>query len=741
VPAITMRSIAGEKADGTYDLLLSRPVTLPQIIMGKYLGGLTITVLAILPTIVYAISNYFLALPKGNIDIGATIGSYIGLLFLVSAFTALSIFCSSLTRNPIVSFLLAVFACFISFYGIGAIADISAFYSIEDMIRNWGIESHYEAISRGVLTGKDFLYFFSFTVFFLVLSVGHLGRKHRPRKITLTRYFVMLLVILLINQPFIHGLIDRIDFTGDKRFTISKTTKELIRTIDQDTYITIFLDGNDLPSSFKRLRQAALDMAKDLSSYSHGRLKVNIIDPLQGSSEEQQELTQALINRGLYPTNLSVKTSAGFSQKLIFPGAIVNNAEQEINIQLLQNRTGQSPEQILNNSIQNLEYAFASAISKLNKQETSYIGFTEGHGEPNDLELYDAMHTLMSSNQVGRLNLDSIALADLGKIKIIVITKPTQPFSESDKYKLDYYVRHGGNIIWAIDQIDADLDHLRESGSQPLIGRELNLDDQLFLYGARLNYNMVADLNCTRIPISVGNIGGQSQIELAPWYFFPILMANTDNPIVKNLDGIRTEFIGTIDTLANPAVKKQILLQSSPFTRIINTPQTISLQMVEEQPDPTTFRTKPAPIAVLLEGKFPYLYQNRPTPNGIDNPKDLTNTSISAKMLIFADGDWLLNEVNSKDQSPFPLGWDRYTEQQYANKIFLENLVDYMLNDEQLISLRNREVKLRLLDQAKVKAEKITWQLINVAAPLVLLTIIGLCQQMWRKKKYGKLKR
>src|SRR5690606_13406762 len=227
---------------------------------------------------------------------------------------------------------------------------------------------------------------------------------------------------------------------------------DILKKIDKDVYISIFLDGDDLPIGFKRLRKAALDMANDLKSYSVGKVKVNIIDPLEGNQKQQSEFTQALIDRGLYPTNLSVKTNTGFSQKFIFPAAIVSNDEQEINVSLLQNRTGQTPEQVLNNSIQNLEYAFASAITKINNSTVPYIGFTEGHGEPSDLELYDAMHTLMSSNQVGRIHLDSIKLEDLKQIKIIFIAKPTQKFSESDKYKLDYYVRNGGNIVWAIDQ-------------------------------------------------------------------------------------------------------------------------------------------------------------------------------------------------------------------------------------------------------------------------------------------------
>lgn len=736
VPAISMRSIAGEKADGTYDLLLSRPITLTQIVIGKFLGGLTIGILAIIPSFIYGISTYLLAYPTGNIDIGATIGSYLSLFLLAASFVALSIFCSSLSNNPIVAFLLAVFCCFLTYYGIGAISKLSLFTSIEDLIRSIGIQEHYESVSRGVLTAADTIYFISFIVFFLMLSIGHLGRFYRPRTKTFSVYGGLTALIVLLNQSFITQLFDRIDFTADKRFTLSQASKQLVSNLDQDIYITIFLDG-DLPSGFKRLRQAALDMAYDLRTYSKGHLKVNIINPSAGSEQEQNELTKALVNRGLFPTNLSVKTNSGFTQKLIFPAAIVNHGDHEINVPILQNRTGQSPDQILNNSIQNLEYAFTTAINKISQNTSSYIGFTEGHGEPSNQHLFDALQTLALSNQVGRLNLDSINFEDLKKIKVIVIAKPTKAFPESHKYKLDYYVRNGGSIIWAIDQIDANMEYLRKNGTQPLIGHQLNLDDQLFLYGARLNYNIIADLNCAQIPLSVGSISGQPQIELAPWYFFPILMPTSTNPIIKNLDGIRTEFVGTIDTLAVPSIRKEILLSTSPFTRILNTPSPISLQIVEEAPDPAKFKTKPAPVAVLLSGKFPYIFGNRPTPQGITEAVDLTHISEEAKMLVMADGDWLLNQVNTKDQSPYPLGWDRYTEQQYANKTFLENVIDYMMNDEALISLRNREVKLRLLDQPKIKVEKMKWQIINVVAPIVFLLIIGFIQQYMRKRKYA----
>ncbi len=732
-----MRSIAGEKMEGTYDLLLSRPLRIYQIVLGKFFGGITIVLLAIVPTLIYVCAIYFLAFPVGNIDVGAIIGSYIGLLLLASSFVSISLFCSTLSKNPIVAFLLAVFVNFFIFYGFGALSEVLLFASYEDIVQNFGIEAHYLNVSRGVLIAKDLLYFLSVIVLFLVVAIGHLSRGFIPRENILQTYLITLIIIFVVNQNFVTQFFDRIDFTEDKRFSLTETSKQLINSLEEDLYITIFLDG-DLPSGFQRLRQASIDMANDLRSYSNGKIKLNIVNPNEGSEQEQKDYMQALVDRGLFPTNLNVKTTTGYTQKLIFPFAIVNRGDFEVNVNFLQNRTGQSSDQVLNNSIQNLEYAFVSAISKVVNKDESFIGFTEGHGEPSDLELYDAMHSLAVSNQVGRLNLDSIQLDDLQKIKVIIIAKPQSKFSESDKYKIDYFVRHGGSIIWAIDQIDASMDNIRQTGSQPLIGRELNLDDQLFMYGVRLNYETIADLNCAQIPLSMGQIGGQSQIELAPWYFFPILMPNSAHPIVKNLDGIRTEFVGTIDSIESKGITKEVLLHSSPFTRILKTPSFISLQMVEEAPDPATFKTKASPVAMLLSGHFPYVFEDRPVPIGISKAVDLSGISKSAKMLVFADGDWLVNQVNTKDQSPYSLGWDRYTEQQYANKIFLENTIDYLMNDEQLISLRNREVKLRLLDQAVVKESKLVWQVVNVGLPLMLLTLIAFVQQYLRKRKYTK---
>jgi len=738
VPAIAMRSIAGERADGTYDLLLSRPNTLENIVLGKYLGVLTIGTLSILPTAVYAVSLYFLAHPQGNIDIGETVGSYLGLLFLLSAYAAIGVFCSGLTKSPIISFLLAVFGCFTAYYGLEAGSQLPVFGRMEDAVSNLGIREHYDSISRGVLTARDAIYFISLAMLFLVFTVGHIGRHFRKRKRTFSAYAVAVTLFFLLNSTAFAQFFGRLDLTEDKRFTLAETSRELVRDLPENVYITLFLDG-ELPSGFRRLKTAAIDMAKSLKAHSRGKIKFAVIDPLAGDESERREFAEALMERGVVPTNLSVKTDAGLTQKLIFPSAIVSTEEREIAVNLLQQKTGARPEEALNNSVQNLEYAFVSAIGKVARAETPFIGFTEGHGEPSDLELHGAMTGIGTSNLVGRVNLDSVTYESLRRLRVLFVVKPERAFSESDKYKIDYFVRNGGRVVWAVDQVDAHLDRLRQTGSQPLLARDLRLDDMFFLYGFRLNANLVADLNCAQIPLSVGNLGGQPQIELVPWYFFPILVPTGQNPIVKNLDGIRTEFIGTIDTIETPGIRKEVLLSSSPFSRTIASPAPISLQMVEEMPDPARFRTQPQPVAVLLSGRFPYIFQDRPAPRGIAEPVDLSSVSEETKMLTFADGDWLINQVNAKDGSPYPLGWDRYTEQQFANQTLLLNTVDYLLNNERTIALRNREVKLRLIDRAKVKAEKTRWQAVNVALPLALLLIFGAGQQFWRRKRYGKL--
>lgn len=531
----------------------------------------------------------------------------------------------------------------------------------------------------------------------------------------------------------------RIDFTKEKRFTISPVSIQILNDLKEPVKVTVFLEG-EFPSGFKRLRSATKDLLNDYKAYAGDNIQFEFINPNEGKNQqEQEEIYQQLSARGIEATNLSVKTDAGLSQKVIYPAATVTFGNQEIVVKLLQSRIGLSPEEVLNNSIQNLEYGFSSAIKKVTAGGKPRVGFTEGHGELSDLQLQDAMNSLSDGYEAGRINLETITKSGLEKLKVLVVAKPQTEFSEAEKYKIDQFLMSGGKIIWSIDQVNAELDSMRRTsrGEQLAFQKKLNLDDQLFTYGIRINYDLVGDMNCAQIPVNVGEVGGQAQIQLVPWLFYPIIMPLSTHPMVKNLDGIRTEFINTIDTIETPNLKKTVLLTTSPFNRELAAPTIVSLNMIEDTPDPKLFQSNPKAVCVLYEGNFKSNFLNRAIPEGVNFETTTINKSAFTKMIVFSDGDVFKSEVSENDESVYPLGYDRYSQQTYGNKVFLLNAVDYLTDDSGLIALRTKEIKLRLLDKGKLVAEKLQWQLINTIIPIIMLILFGIFQHIYRKRKYA----
>jgi len=559
------------------------------------------------------------------------------------------------------------------------------------------------------------------------------GSQKKRDLITLAIVLVGIVLLNLLSDK----IFTRFDFTKEKRYTLSPISKLLMNGLPQEVKITVYLEGSDLPPGFKRLQSATRDMLIDLEAYSHGgSIQYEFINPLAGVAEQQQnDVIKDLQGQGIDATNLSIKTDNGLTQKIIFPSAMVSANGKQIAVKLLQTRTGLSSDEVLNNSIQNLEYAFVSAIKKVCADGKPEIGFTEGHNELSDLQLNDAMKSLSDGFLVGRVDLSTISMASLQKVKMLVIPKPDKPFTEAEKFKLDQYIMHGGRVVWSIDQVSAELDSLH--GHQQLaFNKQLNLDDQLFTYGIRINYDMIADMSSAQIPLTTGDISGQPQIQMVPWLFYPIFMPLSKNPIVKNLDGIRSEFASTIDTLATKGTQKTVLLSSSPLNRKLGAPHMLSLQMVEEVPDPKTFRSTPKTVGVLLEGTFKSDFANRPLPPGITEKVNQAEESVPTKMIVFSDGDLFKNQVAS-DGSPYPLGFDHFTRESYGNKNLLLNIADYMTDDSGLISLRNKEIQLRLLDRARIRSEKMFWQLINNVIPIALVLIFAIFQHYMRKRKYA----
>lgn len=557
------------------------------------------------------------------------------------------------------------------------------------------------------------------------------------RKKDLIYIITFLAVIFAVNILSSH-FFTRFDFTSEKKYTLSPVTRNILNNLDDRVQVTVYLEGDDFPAGFKRLRSSTFDILSDFEAYSSNRLDFDFVNPMAGNEQTQQENYQMLMEKGIEPTNLNVTTENGNSQKIIFPAALVTYKGIQIPVKLLQTQNGVDPQQVLNNSIQNLEYAFSSTIKRATTGGRQRIGFTEGHGELTDLQLNDAMNSLADWSEVGRVDLATITFDGLDKLKLLVIAKPEKEFSEGEKYKIDYFVMNGGRILWAIDQVNAELDSLRGVVEHLAFPKKLNLDDMLFRYGARVNYDLIADLNSSRIPLNTGDVAGQPQIQLLPWLFYPVFIPVSSHPLVKNLDGIRSEFPSTIDLIKVDGVVGEVILSSSPYNRKFDVPTMLSLQMVEQEPDRKLFQGTVKAAGVLLEGEFPSVFRNRPIPSGITAPSVLPEKSKPGKMIVIADGDVFKNQVNVSDGSHYPLGFDRYTQEQYANKSLLLNAADYLMDDSGIIGLRNKEVKLRLLDKAKIRSEKTLWQAINLGLPLIMLIACGIFQHYFRIGKYAR---
>ncbi len=366
------------------------------------------------------------------------------------------------------------------------------------------------------------------------------------------------------------------------------------------------------------------------------------------------------------------------------------------------------------------------------------MGFTYGHNELSDLQLNDAVKSLSDGFDVGSVDLKSLPFDSLATLKLLIIAKPDNPFTEAEKFKIDQYLMRGGRVVWSIDQVSAELDSLRGHGGEQLaFNKQLNLDDQLFRYGVRINYDLIADLNCAQIPVNTGNMGGQAQIQMLPWLFYPIFMPLGKHPVIRNLDGIKSEFASTIDLLPVKGQKQTILLASSPYNKKLTAPHNLSLQALEQEPDPREFRSQPKITGVLLEGTFASDFTNRPVPAGITENIPVLTKSNPTKMVVLSDGDIFKNQV-SADGSPFPLGFDRYTGQSFGNKNLLLNIADDLTDDSGLIALRNKEIKLRLLNRARIRNERIYWQTINMVVPLAAVLIFAIFQHYYRRRKYAR---
>ncbi len=551
--------------------------------------------------------------------------------------------------------------------------------------------------------------------------------------------FLMIIagIVLVASAVSLFNL--RLDLTEDKRFTLSDPTLDVLEGMKNDIFIQVYLDG-EIPIPLKRLKRSVTEILDEFRIASGRKIDYEFINPSDaGDPKERDKQYQYLLGKGLIPIRIQASDQEGGStQKIIFPGMLINSNGIEVPVNFLRNNQSVSYEQNILHSVEGLEYELIQTISTITSDTICKIAFIEGHDELPEIETADIT-----------LNLAKFFTVDRGVIggkpgildgySAVIIAGPEKEFSEADKLVLDQYIMRGGKVLWLYEEVAVNADSL-VYGSTVGLYRPLNLEDLLFRYGARVNPAVIQDLECMKIRLMVMSGGQRQQVVTAPWVYYPLLIPAFDHPVTRNLNRVKSEFANYIDTVGlNSLVKKKVLLHSSQYTRTLSPPLMISLKEAETLPDEGAFNKKNLPVAVLLEGVFPSAFVNRPV-NKIANGQsfEFRKESVPTRMIVVADADIIRNEVRrtGTEEIPLTLGQDKYTEQVYGNRDFLLNCLNWLVDAKGIMELRSRELKLRLLNRTMVKNEKLRWQVINTLGPVIIVLLSGFIYSYIRRRKY-----
>lgn len=545
---------------------------------------------------------------------------------------------------------------------------------------------------------------------------------------------VLVLIVLIVLNWIGTKVYKRFDLTQDQRYTLSQSALAIVKDVKSPLIVDVFLEG-EFPSEFRRLRNETQQLLEEFS-LNNPHIKFNFINPLEDEKSRDNNIEQ-LMQRGLEPLQLSVNISGKTSQELIFPWALASYNDQTVKIPLIKNKIGATQQEVVTISIQHLEYAFAEGFQKLVTPKSKKIAILKGNGQLEDRYLADFLQTEKEHYFIAPFTLDSVAtnaeatLKKLNDFDLIISAKPTEAFTEEEKLVLDQFTMNGGNSLWLTESILMDKDSLyNDEGRGIALINDLNLNDFFFKYGVRINPVIVNDMYSAPITIAMGE-GSNAQFQPLKWPYSPLAAGNPEHPITSNLNLVKFDFASQLDTLKS-STTKTILLQSSKLTKLEGVPKEITLQIVTQDPDPSTYTKGPQNLAVLLEGQFTSVYKDRIKPFNSALNKDL---SPDTKMIIIADGDVIKNDV-VKNQ-PQELGFDRWTGQSFGNKEFLLNAVNYLLSDGNLLNVRTKDINIAFLDAQKIEDRKTQWQLISIGLPLLILALFGLVFNYVRRRKYA----
>lgn len=550
-----------------------------------------------------------------------------------------------------------------------------------------------------------------------------------------TVLFILAVLILIngIGSQFFY----RLDLTKDHRYTLSKTSLQILKEVKEPLIIDVFLKGQ-FPGEFKKLQSETQQILEEFKAYNKN-ITFQFVNPIE-NEEERDTILKSFLERGLTPVNVTIENKGKQTQEVVFPWAIATYNGRSTKVPLLKNIMGASTAEKVVSSVQHLEYAFTNAFNTIAKAKEKKVAIIKGNGELHDLLMADFIKQVRENYFIGTFTLDSVtkkpneSLAYLKKYDLAIIAKPTEKFTDEEKLVLDQFVLHGGKTLWLIDQVTIEMDSLyNDSGASLAYPIDLNLNDQFFKYGFRINPTLVKDVMATPIALATGEKGSATQYTQYPWFYSPLVYPTAKNPIVSNVDALKFEFTNGIEVLKNN-LKKTVLLQSSPYSKLVGAPVEVNLNMVTERPEQSEFNnTGNIPLALLLEGKFHSVFENRVMPFA---EKTFQSEGKNTKMIVVSDGDIIRNQLD-KNYQPLELGYDKWTNKLYGNKEFLINCVNYLLDDSGLINIRSKEVNLPLLDKEKVYAQYSQIQWITVGLPIIILAIFGFLFTFLRKRKYS----
>lgn len=531
----------------------------------------------------------------------------------------------------------------------------------------------------------------------------------------------------------------RWDMTDDKHYSLSEASKSLLRQTDEPIEVTLLLDG-DLNAGFRRLKKATEETLEEMGVY--GAVSYQLSDVSQLEAEGSK-----LKAEGLNPIIIHEREQNGkTAQTTVYPYAIMQYKGKRAVVTLLKNTRGLSGEENLNASIEQLEFAFMEALHLLQQRETPRVAILEGHGEPDEAHTYDLMSALSKYFQVDRGTISpqpsevshqpsEVDVHILDGYKAVLIIDPQTPFSEQERFIIDQYLMRGGAVLWAVNGVRFSEQVLQSDGFTPILPLEVGLTDMLFRYGVRVNPALVQDIQCLPIPVNVSNDPSQPNLQPMPWTYAPLLLTSQGSPVTKNMGQVMSTFVSPVDAVGGEdGIEKRVLLATSTASRVTATPGEVDLN--DLNPDMNAFQYQYVPVAVSMEGVFNSAYAHRMVPEGIETDEPILKTSHKTRQIVIGSSSVLLNEIQ-KNQA-LPMGYDRYSGMQFSNRDFAANALLWLTDSEGLISLREKSVALRLLNDKRAHDQRAQVQAVSTILPVAILAIIGGIVFVIRKRKYEK---